>query len=643
MLLPISIRVKSDYEFYSVDRRSDEPIQPSAELRQWNTGKGVDIKPTVLFCTASGATASGASYGIGHLTRAVSLIRVGRSLFSASLCITRGDAECLSERINLPSGTKIFRRIQDAGRVDLIVSDMRNTGRREMAALNRIAPVLSIDDCGPGGELSFITMYTLPALNSVHGNLQGTDYLILNEKIRTLQTSDAVKSIGVLVSFGGEDPFNLTGYVTSVLNSIGITPVVVTGPLYRHKTVEGECRVVHNPSDLFELISQSEVLITSFGMTMYEAFYLRTPVVLFNHSRYHFILAEKVQAVNLGYFGGIEKQDFRPRLKEVVDDKDTLRRNAEKCATLVDGKGASRVAAIIMRAASSGRTDCLFKHGRPAVLKRTESYTLFRCRRCGDLFLFSFGEGKDAKYTKSSYFLSEYKRLYGKTYIEDRENISSAGRRRLDIIERYIREKGRLLDIGCAMGFFLETARERGWDVEGVEISPYAGQWAVKNLSLDVKTGNFLDLEYENDSVDVVSLFFVAEHFYNVEKVIERVRLLLRDGGLVAIGLPNRGGISYRLNRRKYLSSHPADHYFDTRPATLIKLLKQYGFRKKNICITGIHPERFYKRMGIGINRFSDGGALASGIYFLLVKLYFVFAQFLRLGDTFEYYGIKKA
>ncbi len=605
-----------------------------------DTSKVVDKKPRILFCTACGA-----SYGIGHLKRAVSLIYAGRSLYSAGLCITRGNADGLSGRIDIPARIEVFQYVEDAGRAELIVSDMRNTCRREMAALNRAAPVLSIDDCGPGSEHSFVSIYTLPTVDSVHGNLQGPDYLILDEKIREHRGTETGKTIEVLVSFGGEDPLNLTGYIVSVLNEIGITPVAVTGPLYRHGSVDGKCMVVHNPPDLYGLIASSSVLITSFGMTMYEAFYLRTPVILYNHSLYHFRLAQSVEAINLGYFGGIKKDDLKRRCKKAIEDKKALGKNVEKCAVLVDGQGASRVASIIANAALSGRTDCLFKHGRPAVLKRTDSYTLFRCRRCGDLFLYSFQGNREKTYSRSSFFLSEYARQYGKTYIEDRENISRAGRRRIGIIERYKRKKGRLLDIGCAMGFFLDVAGKRGWEAEGVEISHYAGQWGVKNLSLKIRTGNFLDIEYEKGSFDVITLFFVAEHFYNVEKVIEKVRDLMKDGGLVVIGLPNRGGISYRINRREYISQHPADHYFDTSTVNLIKLLKRYGFRKKCIYSTGIHPERFYKSLGMGFDRLSDGrrGVLASGINFLLTKLYTACAQFLRLGDTFEYYGTKKA
>jgi len=550
----------------------------------------------------------------------------------------------LPEHTDIPPGTEVFSHIEDAGRVDLIVTDMRDTGRREMAAFNRIAPVLSIDDCGPGSNLSFISMYTLPTLDSVYVNLQGTDYLIIDEKIMLHRGMGTEKTIEVLVSFGGEDPFNLTGYIVTILNGIGITPVVVTGPLFHHKAVEGKCRVIHNPANMFGLIARSRMLITSFGMTMYEAFYLRTPVVLFNHSHYHFMLAETVGAVNLGYFDGIKREDLKRKFKKAIEDKTGLKENVEKCAALVDGMGALRVASVIVKAAFSGRTDCLFKHGRPAVLKRTDSYTLFRCRRCGDLFLYSFKGNREKMYSTSSYFLSEYARQYGKTYIEDRENISAAGRRRLTIVERYMPSRGRLLDIGCAMGFFLDVARERGWEVEGVEISSYAGQWGIDNLSLNIRTGNFLDIEFNKGSFDVISLFFVAEHFYNVEKVIEKVHVLLKDGGLVVIGLPNRGGICYRINRREYLSRHPADHYFDTSIGNLTKFLKKYGFRKKCIYNTGIHPERFYKRLGMDFKRFSRGrrGVLASGIYFILIKLYTVCAQFLRLGDTFEYYGIKK-
>jgi len=197
------------------------------------------------------------------------------------------------------------------------------------------------------------------------------------------------------------------------------------------------------------------------------------------------------------------------------------------------------------------------------------------------------------------------------------------------IIEGIIEKPGRMLDVGCALGFFVHLAASRGWEALGIEVSPYACEWGKKILTLDITQASFLDVQIEAESFDAVCFFFVAEHFKNVEDLIEKTHRILKKGGVVAFALPNRSGISYRLRRQKYLETHPRDHYFDTNPKNLTRILKRYGFRKRNIYITGIHPNRFFEAFGIrSAPRF-------------LQRVYSICANIFHLGDTFEYYGTK--
>ena len=62
----------------------------------------------------------------------------------------------------------------------------------------------------------------------------------------------------------------------------------------------------------------------------------------------------------------------------------------------------------------------------------------------------------------------------------------------------------------------------------------------------------------------------------------------------------------------------------------MIRYLKSKGFQKWRIRVTGVHPERFYRILGLERD------------LPLLRSLYAVCARLMRLGDTFEYYGIKK-
>lgn len=581
-------------------------------------------KPRVLFCIAAGG-----KYGIGHLNRCFSIVEQGRSFFNPSIFIYQGDRDSILSRGEMFWDCPFIKGLQEAFDIDLIVSDMRDTEGRDIKALMKLAPVISLDDLGAGRYLAYCTIYPIPPLFDIQGNYTGSSYFILNRRIKDLDPKLYREKDGILISFGGTDPYNLTHYMSSILDNLGLRAKVALGPLYPHSKDELKGEVIENPGNFYDLINNAKLLITSFGITMYEAFFLKTPVILFNHSRYHYKLAKKLTVVNLGYRGFPGRKELVKNLEETLQNEKLLQKSAEENSMLIDGRGTERVVLIIDNVLRTGRRDCLFHHGKYHSLARTDEYTLLRCRRCKDIFLFELGD-KGPIYNDKDYFLSEYKSQYGKSYIEDRENIVRQGVRRITIIERMMSRKGSLLDVGCAMGFFLELAQARGFKTLGVEISPYASEWARKNLSLDVITSSFLNVELKSDSFDVVTFFFTLEHFQDLERVMEKVIRILKSNGVFAVALPNRGGMSYRINREKYIKEHPRDHYFDTNFRNLKKFLRSYGIKKKKIAVTGIHPDRFFEKFGI--NRESK---LLNGVYTLGAKLF-------KLGDTFEFYGVKK-
>ena len=45
-----------------------------------------------------------------------------------------------------------------------------------------------------------------------------------------------------------------------------------------------------------------------------------------------------------------------------------------------------------------------------------------------------------------------------------------------------VRPPGTLLDVGCAAGFFMSEAAARGWEVFGVDVSPWSRAYARKRF-----------------------------------------------------------------------------------------------------------------------------------------------------------------
>ncbi len=94
------------------------------------------------------------------------------------------------------------------------------------------------------------------------------------------------------------------------------------------------------------------------------------------------------------------------------------------------------------------------------------------------------------------------------------------------------RKSGRLLDVGCGPGFFLEEAKRRGWDEHGVETMPVTSEYARETAGLNVHTGDLTTAAYPDDHFDIVHMNEVIEHVVDPIKLMEEVRRVLRPGGM---------------------------------------------------------------------------------------------------------------
>lgn len=102
-----------------------------------------------------------------------------------------------------------------------------------------------------------------------------------------------------------------------------------------------------------------------------------------------------------------------------------------------------------------------------------------------------------------------------------------------------------MLDIGCGAGAFaagLRQARAGGADLEiwGVEMCPEAARLAAEVMDR-VLTGDFHQVESDlpRGHFDVIVLNDVLEHVIQPDALLERIRPLLTDEGVVVASIPN--------------------------------------------------------------------------------------------------------
>jgi 2-polyprenyl-3-methyl-5-hydroxy-6-metoxy-1,4-benzoquinol methylase len=108
------------------------------------------------------------------------------------------------------------------------------------------------------------------------------------------------------------------------------------------------------------------------------------------------------------------------------------------------------------------------------------------------------------------------------------------------VAKRFV-ARGRLLEIGCASGFFLDAAHRAGFQVTGVEPSEEQAELARARVAADVRAGFLEDIGFETGSFDVSCAWHVLEHIPEPVEGLRLLRAALRPGGTLALEVPNAG------------------------------------------------------------------------------------------------------
>jgi SAM-dependent methyltransferase len=181
--------------------------------------------------------------------------------------------------------------------------------------------------------------------------------------------------------------------------------------------------------------------------------------------------------------------------------------------------------------------DLLFT-GPDKLMRLPGIFRVVRCRECGLVrqnprpTLSSMGVYYPPNYASFSpaiddeaWFWVRWDRRYGM-------------QKRRKIVERY-RTAGRLLDIGCATGNYLNELKRTGrWDVEGVEPSLSAADHARQRFGLTVHVGTMTDLNLPAKTFDVATMWNVLEHVHEPVRDLHEAHRVLQPGGLLVFAVP---------------------------------------------------------------------------------------------------------
>jgi SAM-dependent methyltransferase len=151
------------------------------------------------------------------------------------------------------------------------------------------------------------------------------------------------------------------------------------------------------------------------------------------------------------------------------------------------------------------------------------------------------------------------------------------------ILEKLVLSPGaKVLDIGCAMAFSLEVAREMGYEPYGVEISEYAGKIAREKFGDNVIIGDIDLIEKRGTLFDAVTMSDLIEHVENPILTLKKVYSFVKPGGIVAIVTPDNGSFTAKLMLRAWPHIKEEHlHYFSL--GSISESLALSGFTVLNI------------------------------------------------------------
>ncbi len=218
-------------------------------------------------------------------------------------------------------------------------------------------------------------------------------------------------------------------------------------------------------------------------------------------------------------------------------------------------------------------------------------YRTVKCLSCGLIFTNPMPDFQDA-----------YEDNVDEVYLASEKQRRITAAKSVDKILKY-KPGGKLLDVGCATGVFLDAA-EKHFDVEGIELSRWASELAGTRHKVYNEPLSCLDI---SERYDVVTLWGVIEHFQDPSREIALIAKALKPGGVLVVYTGNVDALLPRIMGKAWWWFQGMHLYYFSEK-TCRQLLGNHGM---NVLSCGLHTLYFsIASLGISLNRYRLGKML---------------------------------
>ena len=210
-----------------------------------------------------------------------------------------------------------------------------------------------------------------------------------------------------------------------------------------------------------------------------------------------------------------------------------------------------------------------------------ETFAIWACDHCTALFTQDVPEEAGiGRYYASPDYVSHSDTQEGfvnKMYHGVR-NITLASKKKL--IEKETVANGKILDVGCGTGAFLNTMQTAGWQVTGIEPDPGAREKAASLYNIHPEPPGEL-FHLPAGSFDAITMWHVLEHVHKLHEYIDQLKLLLTEKGRLFIAVPNHTSGDAAKYKKDWAAFDVPRHLYHFSPKSMNILMSMHGMEVK--------------------------------------------------------------
>ena len=240
-------------------------------------------------------------------------------------------------------------------------------------------------------------------------------------------------------------------------------------------------------------------------------------------------------------------------------------------------------------------TEMKFKFVTKDYLVTGESFDIVECEACSIRTTTPFPDKKIiGNYYSSDDYISHddkvsgiFDSIYGlvRTYQLNKKK---------KLIGKYFnKSNGKILDIGCGAGDFLQYMKENHWNINGVDTSSKARK--IANKKLNIKVMDPKDWINNKEKYDVITCWHSLEHVHEPWVYLDKIKKSLTLDGFLIVALPNYQSTDAKIYKEFWAAYDTPRHLYHFTIKSMNKTIKPHGLNIESIYRMNFDP--FYVSM----------------------------------------------